>query len=152
MQQTVPVCRQLDAVSQPSRQIVHEMIRRARVTAADKPARHKFRVRVKRNPSPDAANARLSPHSFRHVFVFRVTERPYFVTLDALAIQVAKNLVLIRGASRAKLHQKFLNRRAMDSRHADSGAERTALNQTGNHADLFFFAQFIHVHNLYCFA
>jgi hypothetical protein len=37
------------------------MIRRARITAADKPARDKFRVRVKRNPSPNAANARLSP-------------------------------------------------------------------------------------------
>ena len=79
-----------------------------------------------------------------HVFVIGINERPNFIALNPFAIQVAKNFVLIRGAGRAKLHQQLLNRRAMDARHADSGAERVALNQTGNHADLFFLAQFIH--------
>jgi hypothetical protein len=55
----VAVCGQLNAMRQPSGQIVHKMIRRARVTAADKPARHKFRVRVERKPTnpPRVLNA-----------------------------------------------------------------------------------------------
>jgi hypothetical protein len=36
----------------------------------------------------------------------------------------------------------------MRASHARSGAERIALNQTGNHADLFFLAQFIHADNI----
>lgn len=133
------VCGQLDAMRQPSGQIVHKVICRASITGADKPARHKFRVRIKRNPRPHAARS-AALHIFWHVLVFGINERPDFIALDALAIQVAESLVLIGGAGRAKFNQQLLNRCAVNARHADSGAERIALNQAGNHADLFFFA------------
>jgi hypothetical protein len=125
---------------QPSGQIVHKMICRASVTAADKPGRHKFRVRVERNPCPNTADAGLIPHFFRQVFVFGVTERPDFIALDALAIQVAENLILIPRAGISKFNQKLLNRAAVRASHPRGGTERIALNQTSNHADFFCFA------------
>ena len=122
---------------------MHEVIGRARIAAADKPARQKFRVGIKRNPCPSAARSGVA-HFLGQVFVFGINERPDFIALNPFAIKIAESFVLILGTRRAELNQKFLNRRAMNARHADSGAERIAFNQTGNHPDLFFFAQFIH--------
>jgi hypothetical protein len=136
----------LDATRQPSGQVVHEMIRRTSVTATDKPARDKFRVRIKCNPSPNTANAGLPPHFFRHVFVFGVTEIPDFIALDALALQVTKNLVLIFRASAANIRQQFQNGVKRNTRHPRRGAKGIALNQAANHFSTFFNAQFIHVH------
>jgi hypothetical protein len=133
---------------QPTGQVMHEVVCRASVTAADKPARHKFRVRVKRNPSPNTANAGHVPHFIRQVFVFGVTEAPNFVAMNPLALKIAEYLVLIGRTGRAKLHQQLLNRPAMRAGHARGGTKRVALDQTGNHFDLFFGAQFIHAYNM----
>jgi hypothetical protein len=78
------------------------------------------------------------------ILLFAANEAPNFVTLNPFAIQIAENLVLIRRAGRAKFNQQLLNRSAMRSGHARRCPERIALNQTGNYAYLFFFAQFIH--------
>jgi hypothetical protein len=99
----------LDLRQQASCKIVHEVIRRARVTAANKPAWHKFRFRIQRRPSPHAANAIFPAHFFRQVFVFGINETPNFVALNPFAFQIAKNLVLIRGADAASIAQQFYN-------------------------------------------
>jgi hypothetical protein len=74
------------------------------------------------NPRPHAACS-AGLHVLWHVFVFGINERPNFIALDALAFQVAENLVLIRGAGRAKFNEQLLNRRAVNARHADRSAE-----------------------------
>jgi len=135
---------QLDAARQPSSQVVHEMIRRARVPAAHEPARDKFRVRAERNPRPHAAHASGVLHVGRHVFVLRIDEAPDFIALNPFALEVAERLVLIRGTGRAKLHQELLNRRAVNACHANCGAERISLDQAGHHFHPFVCRQFIH--------
>ena len=114
----VAVCRQLDAMRQPPGQIVYKMICRIRVACANKPARDKFRGGVERNPCPHTAPA-VAPIVCRHIFFFAANKAPNFIALNPFAIQVAKGFVLIRRARRAKFDQKFLNRGAVNARHAD---------------------------------
>ena len=56
-------------------------------------------------------------------------EGPDSITLNALAFEVAKSLVLICGTGRTKLDQLVLNRRVVYAGNADSGAERIALGE-----------------------
>jgi hypothetical protein len=51
------VRRELNAIRKAFFQIVHEMIRAARVAPSDEPARHEFGIGVERNPSPAIASA-----------------------------------------------------------------------------------------------
>ena len=143
----MPVSRQLNAICQPIFQIVHEVIRASRVTLPDKPARHEFAVRIKRNPRPHVPRA-LRFVLCRAILFFGINKRPDFVTLQALALQIAKNLVLIFRAGAAKIAEQFHNRRAMDACHAGDSAQRITLDQGRNYSRPFFSSQLVHDSNM----
>src|SRR5436309_14002666 len=103
------------------------MICAARVTRSDKPARNEFRVRVERDPCPNAARA-LRLLLARAVAVLRENKTPNFVTLDALAFQVHENLVLIIRARATEIAEKFNDGVFRNSRHSDRRAHAVALN------------------------
>jgi hypothetical protein len=75
----VTVCGQLNAMSQPSSQIVYEMICRARVMAADKAARHNCPVgfytkaisRIPRPHSFESPPSKAADHAFDKVICRR---------------------------------------------------------------------------------
>jgi hypothetical protein len=73
----------------------------------------------------------------------RVNERPNFIALNTLALQVYKDLVMILRAGAAKIAQQFHNRCAVDTRHATNGAQRISFNQSSNNRLAFVGAQFV---------
>jgi hypothetical protein len=44
---------QLDAIGEPGREIMHEVVSRARIPVADVPARHQLGFGINRRPRPD---------------------------------------------------------------------------------------------------
>jgi hypothetical protein len=90
----VAVCGQLDATGEPSSKVMDEMVSRATVTCSDLPAGHQLRLRVHANPSPNITPAVVLIVG-RDVLFFAADERPNFIALNALAVEVAENLVLI---------------------------------------------------------
>ena len=141
------ISRKLHTIGKPILQIVHEMESVAGIALSDVPARHKLCVRVERNICPTVATAFGSLLN-RAILSFGKYEAPNFVTLDARAFQIAKNLVLIFRAGAAKITEKFHYGRAMYARHSRDRAKRIALDQSGNHRFPFFGAQFVHVSNM----
>src|SRR5205814_1049515 len=59
-------------------QVVNEMVCAVCAAIPDKPARNKFRVRVKCQPRPNAARS-LSLHFIGNVFVFGINESPCLI-------------------------------------------------------------------------
>jgi hypothetical protein len=81
----------------------------------------------KRNPSPNVSRTRYLLLDVA-VLLFRINEGPDFITLDALALQIHKSLVLIHGAGAAKIDKQLHYGRAMNTSHACNGSEGVALD------------------------
>ena len=136
--------RELHAISEACFQVLDEMMSSACMATPNEPARHKFGIRVKRNPSP---NVSRSFHLLLDVAIllFCINEGPNLITLDALTFQIHENLVLIFRASAAKIAEKFDDGIFGNPRHSNSSANAVALDQTGNNRRPFLGAQFVHV-------
>lgn len=63
--------------------------------ALQRTSKNQLGLRINGHPRPHTAKTGSVAQIVRQVFVFGVHERPDFVALEALAIQVAKSLVLI---------------------------------------------------------
>ena len=79
----------LDAISEPSCEIVHEVVSGLGIPVADVPARDKFGFRINRRPRPDIATT-VTLFLCGNVRFLGSYEAPNFVALDTLAIQVAE--------------------------------------------------------------
>jgi hypothetical protein len=110
---------------------------------ADVPARHKLCVGVECNPRP-AITAALHFLFRRAILTFGKDETPNLVTLDALAFQIAKCLVLVFGTGAAKIAEKFQNRCAMHANHSGNGTKRITLDQSSHDCLSFIRSQLIH--------
>src|SRR5207249_7550668 len=116
-------------------------------TATDKPARNELRIRVQCNPRPAITRSRCLLIEVAILFL-RVNKRPNLVALNAPALKIHKNLVLIFRASAAKIAEKLHNRGSMHVGHAGYSPEGIALDQRGNHSFSFLNAQLIHADNM----
>jgi hypothetical protein len=67
----------------------------------------------------------------RNVLLLGIAERPNLITLDALARQIAKSAALIFLASFADLREELDHGILGDARHAYSGANGIALDESG---------------------
>ncbi len=90
----VAIRRELNAIGQTGRQIVHEVIGRARIAPANKPAGNELSVAANGRPGPRTAPP-FSARFARGVLLLRANKRPNLITLDALAGKVHENFVLI---------------------------------------------------------
>lgn len=94
----VAVCRDLDAVRQSAREVIHEGRCIARRPVAVQPMRAKFCVGVNRYEGPNVADAEDAFHADGNVLLLGITESPNLVDLQPLARQVLHHLALIVGA------------------------------------------------------
>jgi hypothetical protein len=60
---------------------------------------------------------------FRHVLLFGVTERPYFVALNEFAGKITQSFVLVFGTCLADIGQEFDYRVLRNTCHPDSGTD-----------------------------
>jgi hypothetical protein len=75
---------------------------------------------------------------FRDILFLAANKRPNSIALNPGQLEVAENLVLIRGARRPEFNQQLLNGRPVNAGHLHGGAKAVALSQPGNHPDFFF--------------
>ena len=88
---------QLDAVGQPSGQVVHEVLGIPSIARAHAPAGNQFSVRTNCGPRPHVTIAKLAAKFFRHILFLRIAELPNLIALDSpfASGKLAKRLVLI---------------------------------------------------------
>jgi hypothetical protein len=79
-------------------QIAHKFMCGACIAFSDEPANNQFRIGADRRPCPNISETELAPFVSRNVLILGVTERPNFVTLNALAIEVAEGFILVPNA------------------------------------------------------
>src|ERR1043166_9081712 len=119
------------------------MIRSLCATISDEPTWNKFGVRVNRYPRPNVAST-LAFKMLRDVLRFRVTKAPNLITLNPLAVEIAKNAILIVRTFASEIHEQIHHSCAMNACHSRNSAKRIALNQGCNHTLALLSAQFIH--------
>lgn len=94
---------ELDAIGQPSGQVVHEDSRRDTVARPNDPGLNQFGIRVDSRPGPHAAGVGVHCGGLRSgVPGLRFTERPALVYLYPFAEEIAQHSVLICGTHRAE--------------------------------------------------
>jgi hypothetical protein len=127
---------QLNAIRKTFGQVIHEMLRVPCVSTANTPARNNLGIRTNRRPRPDITEPKLTALLFRNVLVLGVAERPNFVTLNSLALEVAENLVLEVAASRTDLGKQLYDGVLARARHShgrsDSQPFTEALDYCGS--------------------
>jgi hypothetical protein len=101
------VCRQLNAIAEPARQIENELARGNSITPSDIPAGYELRFGIDGRPCPHVAVTELSLKFDGYVLLLGVAERPNFIALDTTAIQVAQMLILVLLASLAYVREQF---------------------------------------------
>src|SRR6202020_2925168 len=137
------VCGHLDAIGEPSGEVLHEVVSGLRIPIADVPARDKLGFGINGGPRPNVATA-FSLFVCGNVALFGSNERPDFVALNALASQVAESDILILGTSFAEISQELHYGRAVNAGHASRGAKGITLDQAGNHPSAFFCGNLVH--------
>jgi hypothetical protein len=65
-----------------------------------------------------------------NILLLLVAERPDFVALDTLALEITQCFVLVERACRAEVNQELGNGVDADAAHAGRGAEAVSLYQT----------------------
>lgn len=138
------VRRQLHAVGQAVREVVHEVLGVPCVAVADAPAHNQLSVGAQRGPRPHVAVAELPSQFLGHVLFLGVAERPDFVTLNLGAWQVAKRFALVVGAGLADAGKQLRNGVLRNACHADGRANRVSLNEAGENRDLPFDWEIVH--------
>ncbi len=137
--------RKLHAIRKTFRQILNESIGRARITSTNQPRHDEFAVSIHRRPRPYASDSELPLFLDRNVLVFRVAERPNFIALNTLAIQIYESLVEVLRARPAKFYEKFRNRVLGHTRHANCSADAVSLDKSRYHVASLFLCEFVHI-------
>jgi hypothetical protein len=128
------VCCQLDSVPQPAGQIVNKVFRRFSVAASQGPARNELCIGVNSNPQLNIARIRmLFCNLFRAVFFFAVDPCPQFVKLQATALEILENLILVSRAHIANFNQQPHYGFLRNAGHSDGGPDRASFDQAVNH-------------------
>jgi len=135
---------QLHSIGETRCQIVHEVLRVPCAPASQAPARNEFRIRAESRPSPHITVTELAAKFLRDVLFLRVAKRPNFIALNPLARQVAKRLVLILSTSCSYASEQFRNCVFCYLCHANSSANRIALDEGRNHCNLPFNREVVH--------
>jgi hypothetical protein len=121
---------QLDAIRQTAGEVVHEDPRGNAIARADDPTGDQLCIRIDCRPSPYVASTRMLRGDLRgYVLGLGVAERPALIDLDALAVQIAHNAVLILGTRRTSINGEFYDRVDSNARHAAGGTEGVSLDQ-----------------------
>lgn len=94
------ICGHLDAIGEPSGQVMHEVVSGLRIPVANVPAGNELRFGINGDPRPDIA-ATATFFLCGDVGFLSSHEGPDFVALDTLAIQIAESFVLILRAGAA---------------------------------------------------
>ena len=113
----------LDAIGEPSRQIMHEVVSGIGIPVAYIPARYKLGFGINCGPRPNVAPA-MTLFFCGNVRFLGSHERPNFVALDTLARKIAESFVLKFRAGFSEIGQKPHYRTAMNASHAGRCAER----------------------------
>jgi hypothetical protein len=121
----------LDSVGKPPGQIIYKLSCMLSGTSANLPAGDKLCIRANRREGPNISETELLSIFFRNVPALRVTEAPYLIDLDALAVQVAEGLILVFGAYLSKIGKELEHSTLDCARHAARGADRIPLHQGG---------------------
>jgi hypothetical protein len=95
----------LDAAGKTAFEIINKDCRGSRIAISHHERWDEFCVSVDCRPRPHVPNAEISLHIGGDVLFLRIDERPRFVTLNPLALQVAESTILIINAGVAKFHQ-----------------------------------------------
>lgn len=140
----VSVRGQLNAIGEPSRQIVHEVLRVPRRTPTYAPARNEFGIGTNRRPCPNVTVPKLAAQFCGKVLFLRVAERPDFITLDSFARKIAKRFALIFRARHANAREQFNNGIFRNARHSDSGANRITFDKGRDNRCLAFNWECVH--------
>jgi len=138
------VCGQLNAIGETRSEVGHEVLRVPSIAPTHSPARNNLGVSAVCRPSLIATVTELAAQIGRNILFLRVAERPNFIALDSLTRQVAQGLVLIFRACLSNLRQQFNNGVLCNARHSHRGANRIALNKSGNHCRLAFNWEVVH--------
>src|SRR5581483_8151820 len=85
---------ELHAIREATGQILDENFCRRDPATPDHPRADELRVGIERGPRPYVAVAEHALLVLRHVALFRITETPNLIALDALAREIAESLVL----------------------------------------------------------
>src|SRR5438128_1945722 len=123
------------------------MERSVGVPRSDVPARNQLGFSVQSRPRPNVAPT-FALLLDAGILFLAADKLPNFVTLNALEVEIAENLVLILRTRPAQFDQQVLNRRAMRAGQPGRRTQRTPFNQTRNHLRLPFFTQYIHASNI----
>src|SRR5882724_898404 len=112
----VPICCELNAISQAFFQIVDEMIGRVCMAATNKPTGDKLCLRINGNPRPHVApTLRLCLRA--RVPLLRSDKSPNLIALKFSAVEISESVVLILRTRAAKIAQKFVDCISGKARH-----------------------------------
>ena len=138
---------ELHPVSQAAFEVTHEVVGVGGRAPTYHPTGNELCIRVNGNPSPYIASA-FGLLFFAAILVLRVNKAPNLITLDALEREIAKSLVLVFGASAAKVTQQLHDRCAMEASHSGNRSQRVALDQGGNDLLPLIDAQSVHANTM----
>jgi hypothetical protein len=62
---------------------------------SDDPTRNEFRIGAYSCPGPHVTESKFAPQVFRDILLFRVTERPDFIALNARAWEIDQGSILV---------------------------------------------------------
>lgn len=125
-----PIAGQLDAIGEPSSEILGEFNGGFRITHPERVAGDQFRVRIDSDPSPDIADDSIPFDLLRRdILGFAANKAPNLIDLKPLAVQVAEMFVHVPGAGRAEFERKFLDRVLGAFGNPDGSADRAPVNQ-----------------------
>jgi hypothetical protein len=138
------VCRQLNTIAKPARQVQDKFARRAGIAPSDVPAGYELRFRVDGRPRPNVAITKLSLKFDWDVLLLGVAERPNFIALDAATIQVAEMLILVLLAGSSYIREQLEDGMLCRVRNPASGINRHPFDQAGDDLCATLYAHAIH--------
>ncbi len=133
----VSVCGQLHLIGKPTRHIPQQPASPPRIPAPRKPRYGQLRIRADCRPRPYVAVAELAPVWPWDILFLGVAERPNFVYLDALTVEIAQYPVLILLTRLPNVMQQLGNGILGCPRHTDCRTNGAPLDQRRNHPHTF---------------
>jgi hypothetical protein len=137
----------LDAIGEPSGEVLHEVVSSLCIPVADVPAGDKFRFGVYGRPSPNIAPA-LTLFFRRNIHFFCAYKTPNLIALDALTGEISESLILEVRAGLPGVNEEFDDAVNGDTRQPGSRADAISFDQTAKDLSPFFGVQFVHEINM----
>jgi len=138
----VAVGGQLDAVGQPRRHILHEVVGVVGCPVANPVADDQLGVGIDGRPRPDVAP--LSAFVLRDVLGLRTDEAPNFIALNPLALEASYVGVMVGRAGRSEVAEQLFDGHPSHADQAGGTPQAVAFHQGGHDGCAFLHAQLIH--------